>query len=310
MIWNDLTTSYLTITGSLTINNASAIVNRGIIAINGSLTLQGTGNVVCLQNNAIFSVSTLTNNVANSFTYAGNGAKACLSVSGSASLNNALTASSNITVCKSSSSSSTGWGSATVLNGCSSCATVLSLTITDLKATRQSGNIMLQWTTSGAIQYGDLFYVERSTDGSHFYPFTSIEAKDGQFSYTVSDDAITAAEQYYRIRTVTLAGNTVYSIIVVTTTLSGGQTPFIVYPNPVHPNGTLNIALTDAGGITHLSLTDAVGRIVRKKIFPLINGSNLLRWDLQGLRPGIYFIRIARSGNSDLYSAVTVLDGY
>ena len=139
-IYNDLTTSYLTITGSLTVNNASAIINRGIFTITGSLTLQGTGNVVCLQNNSIFNVSTLTNNVSNSITYAGNGTTACFSVSGSASLNNALTASPNVTICNSSGTPATGWGSATVITHCTSCGVVLLLPAPDTTAANPGAN--------------------------------------------------------------------------------------------------------------------------------------------------------------------------
>jgi hypothetical protein len=311
-IWNDLTTSYFSISGALVVNNASTIVNRGIFTVSGSLTLQGTGNTVCLQDNSIFNVSTLTNNVTNSFTYAGSGSQACLSISGTASLNNALTASSKISACYSSSTHTTGWGSAQVTYGCSSCATILALTISDLTAARQGSSIALQWTTRGVLHNGDIFYVERSTDGSHFYAFTSVEAKDDRSSYSAADNLLTAPEQYYRVKTVTSAGITVYSTIALAATGIAAASPFTIYPNPVGPNSALYIRLTAdaATGIAHLYLLDAAGRTVRIKNNPLTPGANLLSWDLQSLRPGIYFLKIVYADGKDLHSTVTVLDGY
>jgi hypothetical protein len=305
-IWNDLTTSYLTITGSLTINNGSSIINRGLFTINGSLTLQGSGNKVCLQDNSIFTVSTLVNNVTNSLTYAGSGAKACLSVSGSASLNNALTASSNINVCKSSSGTSGNWGSATVISSCSSCGVILPLTVSDLTATSQGGGIMLRWTTHGAIHDGDLFYVERSTDGTRFDVITTVKARDDQFIYTAMDNTITAPQQYYRIRT-----TSIYSpITIVSTDITDGRA-FTIYPNPIKTNSTLYIKLDQnaAANIPHLLLLDAAGRTIRINNDPQTNSNQLLRWDLQGLRPGIYFLKIIRPGSKDLNATLTVLDG-
>ncbi|HVU57315.1 MAG TPA: T9SS type A sorting domain-containing protein [Puia sp.] len=316
-IYNDLSTSYLSITGNLVVNNASGIINRGIFAINGSLTLQGSGNNLCLQDNAIFNVGTFTNDVTNSITYAGNGASACFSVSGSATLNNALTASNKISVCKSSSAPSTGWGAAIVTNGCTSCATILALTINDLTAARRGDNIMLQWTTRGAIHEGDIFYVERSMDGSNFEVLASVTARDDQSIYTATDNTLAAPKQYYRIRTVTSAGNKVYSIIALANTGLTEEQPFSVYPNPINPNGKLYIRLTDVsagrttgittGAMAHLSLLDATGRTVGMQDNALSQGDNVLSWRLPNLHPGVYFLRVVYPGGNPRYSPVTIL---
>lgn len=311
-IFNDLSTSYLSINGSLVINNASAIVDRGIFTINGSLTLQGSGNTICLQNNAIFSVSTFTNNVANSITYAGSGASACFSVSGSATLNSSFTASNKISVCKTASASSTGWGSAIVVNGCTSCATILALTIDDLVAARKLGDIVLQWSTRGAIHEGDIFFVERSLDGSGYETITSVTARDDVSTYTAIDHNLTAPKQYYRIRTVTASGNTVYSIVALAGTGITEEQPFTVYPNPSGPNGRVNIRLTGntAGATSNVSLMDATGRIVQYAKYPLSPGSNVLTLRLQHLPPGVYFLRVTCPDSDPRYSPVTILEGH
>ena len=311
-IYNDLSTSILEISGVLTINNAQ-IVNRGVMTLAG-LFYQGPAGGFCVQDQSITSIYSLTNNTANSFVYSGSGSSACFNANGpvaSTVLNDNLTTSSAIHVCQNftsapsggaSASPGNGWGSATVYTGCSSCASVLVLGITGFTATKTGNTVELQW--SSAQDPSSIYYVERSTDGIAFEPFTTVVPQIGQTTFTATDADITAQKLYYRIRSVGATGATIYSPIALVET--GLMAQFQVFPNPALSNSPVTVLIrSKSTGTARLKLVDQSGNLLSTKTLLLSAATNTISWNLPRLAAGIYTVRLeSPDGNS--YSRIAV----
>jgi hypothetical protein len=82
---------------------------------------------------------------------------------------------------------------------------------------------------------------------------------------------------------------------------SGQPTSAIsVFPNPCH--GVLNIYAEEKLGMTEILMTDALGKVIYAEEQELTNFTLV---DLEGIRPGMYFLRL---NNGDLeYSGKFVL---
>jgi hypothetical protein len=315
-IYNDLSTSVLTLSGAgagvLTLNGTTSfVINRGLITAN-KLIIQGTTGAVCMQNNAILSLTELDNNFTNSISYSGSGAAACLNVSTTAALNNDVTSSSSIKVCTSATSTggaagdaSHGWGSAAVTHACSSCAVVLALDITGLTATRLGGAVQLDWTTGQNTTGNEVYYAEKSADGVHFNTFATLAGHAGQVSYSLSDKDITGPKTYYRIRAIGPSGASGYSAIIVVET--GVMGSFQMYPNPVGPNAAVTLVIPSLLNVpAKISLVDMAGQVLRARPVMLSAGNNTLVYDVHGLTAGMYVVRIEMGAGGNLYSKMTV----
>jgi len=311
-IYNDLSTSVFEVSGVLTVNNAQ-IVNRGVMTLAG-LLYQGPAGGFCVQDQSITSIYSLTNNTANSFVYSGIGSSACLNANGpvaSTVLNDNLTTSSSIHICQNftgppsggaATSPGNGWGSATVYTGCSSCATVLLLGIIDFSATKTGNMVELQW--SSPQDATSTYSVERSSDGITFETFTTVVPKVGQTTFTATDADITAPKLYYRVRSVSAIGATIYSSIALVETGLTGQ--FQVFPNPALSNSAITILVpSTSNGAARLSLVDISGKLLAAKMLVLTAANNAFPWNLPRLAAGIYVIRLESSDGS-YYSRIAV----
>jgi len=306
-IYNDLSTSVFTVGGSLNVNSSTTvIVNRGIMNLS-ALDYQGAAGGFCVQDQSITAIGVLTNNTTNGFTYSGLGSPACINLTGSATLNHAVTGSSKIHVCEAGGASVTGaggWGSAAVTTGCSSCAVVLPLDIEDFTATAQGSMVQLRWLSGlGTVDNG-VYYAEKSTDGVNFETIGSVPASSGESVYTFADVNITAAKLYYRIRAVNATGAALYSPVVVIETTVDGRLQ--LFPNPAGPNTTITLVIPSSSNTdASISLIDMAGQVLDTKRVLLTTGSTTLSWNLRNLAAGIYLVRIALPG-SDLYARLAV----
>jgi hypothetical protein len=313
-IYNDLSTSVFTVAGLVTVNNA-LIVNRGTMSLSG-LYYQGAAGNFCMQDQSITNIGAFTNVTTNSFSYSGVGSASCLNISTSATLQDNVTSSNKLRVCKKTGVTATGgatgnpgggWGSAVVTSGCSSCATVLALNITDFTAFRQGNAIDLQWTASQDLAENETFYVEKSLDATNFYTLTALPSSAGQDTYSVTDVSITASKLYYRLRAVSPSGASYYSPILLVQTDLAGDGKLQIYPNPVKQNTAITLFIPSSRPATaRILLVSMEGKAVRSRTATLLNGSNTLIWDLQGLAAGIYIVRVDGSPDGVLYRKISV----
>jgi hypothetical protein len=198
-----------------------------------------------------------------------------------------------------------GWGSATVTSHCSSCATVLSLSIDDFTAVRQGGGIQLHWTAGAGPGDNIVFYGERSTDGSLFESFGAVSAIAGESDYSLTDvTAVTASKLYYRIRAVDVMGGTVYSTTALVESGVSGQLQ--LFPNPADPNTIVTMLIpVSVSGAARISLINMAGQVLNTRVATPAAGSSTVAWSLAGLAAGVYVVRIEMAGTS-LYGRLAV----
>ncbi|MFN6377817.1 MAG: HYR domain-containing protein, partial [Flavobacteriales bacterium] len=104
----------------LNISNLSQINNNGTFNAPVLLIQGGTsGTIICQGPGATFNVGNLTNNTTNSVT--STAGQSCFVVTGTVTLNNELTSSSNLNVCRNAATPTSNWGAATVSFNCTSC---------------------------------------------------------------------------------------------------------------------------------------------------------------------------------------------
>ncbi len=312
-IWNDLTSSMLTINGTLEFNSSSSeLINRGTANIHDIL-MQGSAlaGAVCLQDYAILNLTSIVNNFTNSFAYNGTGAApACVSITGSAQLNNNVASSSKIDVCAASTVSYSGggnWGSATLTANCtSSCNVLLPQDLLSFTASAANGKTRLQWVTADLSPDQAVFYVEASADGLSFHIIGSTPGAVNKSIYTFYDEEQTNATQYYRVRQVVPGGRNGYSVVI---SVHGGNEPALqLYPNPVITGNTVTLIINaPANGPAKLALIDINGKTVAQKDVSLLAGDNRVDWNALITITGVYIARIGFPGSITLYSRALII---
>jgi hypothetical protein len=312
IIWNDNSAAVFTVNGTLNINSSSSyIINKGILKAT-SLVIQNNAdeNSVCMRENAIMNIGSLTTNASNAVSYSGIGSPGCVSIGGTYILNRPFTASSSIAVCKTTGSSSGGsenWGSAIVSSGCSGCSAALPVHISSFGGARQGNGINLQWTIADNADGSELFAVEKSADGLHFTTIASIPAQKDKKNYSYYDASITGAEQYYRIRQSGQSASATYSPVELVKT--GSNEHVNIYPNPLVENNTVFIELNiPASETVQLLLTDAAGKILFIKKESLNRGKNIINWKLSGVPGGIYIIRLQSTSLGNIYKRIAIVE--
>jgi photosystem II stability/assembly factor-like uncharacterized protein len=165
---------------------------------------------------------------------------------------------------------------------------------------------VLQWKTATEINnYG--FDIERRTIGS-----TSSWTKIGfifgngtsntEHTYSFADANVSSGTYVYRLKQIDNDGTYKYSseaeiTIAVPAVFALNQN----YPNPFNPSTTMNFTLAQ-DGYTTLKMYDVLG----KEVATLIDGEmkagvqNTVTFDASKLSSGVYFLRLASSGNAQL----------
>ena len=143
--------------------------------------------------------------------------------------------------------------------------------IISFNGNRERSQSKLQWNTSNE-DAGDVYEVERSVDGIHFQKIASITCNASYLNQYYYEDAIAGNTFYYRIKIRTVAGNVIYTNIVLLKT--GAETIRIVQlmENPVTGN-TIHLQTTvDEPGKLSLVINDAAGNIVLKQMLSVSGG--------------------------------------
>ena len=310
-LWNATNVSYMTVNGTFEINSSSSrLINLGLLTIN-NLLIQGSASAgsVCFQENAITNLTNLTNNFTNSVSYAGIASgQACIKVTGAVQLNNALTNNFHVVVCKASSvtmSGGGGWGSALVSSNCVSCVILLPLFITDFTAVDINGQVKLTWTTAQTTTGTEVFNIERSADGVIYSTIQTIAAEEGKKTYVYSDDQMTSATQYYRIRQASSNGSFYSEVAEVDIMM---HQKFVVYPNPTKSQSSLNVIFnTDFAQQVNITMIDLSGHLIKQKTLTANTGTNHAILDLQNTAAGLYILKI-HSAQTDLYTRICVFN--
>ncbi len=112
-------------------------------------------------------------------------------------------------------------------------ATLLPVTITNIKAAKKGKDIQVEWGTATEINM-EKYEVEKSVNGQQFYTIGSVTAKSnsaGVVDYNWIDNNAASGNNFYRIKLVEKTGNSRYSD-VVRVQIAKAASGFTIYPNP------------------------------------------------------------------------------
>ena len=163
----------------------------------------------------------------------------------------------------------------------------------------------LEWTVASQINVSH-YEVERSIDGTNeFSSIGKILAKGSSseiISYEYDDyDIQKAGFYYYRIVQYDLDGNSSYTkVIVMEVEREVKQGRFILYPNPLVDELTIEMELSQEEEAVNYELRDSDGKLVRSQTIlssHLSAGRHLFYLDMSDLSPGTYVIRIQAGAN-------------
>jgi hypothetical protein len=170
----------------------------------------------------------------------------------------------------------------------------LAVNVSDIRAANVDKRNRVDWKTA-TEETGDVFILQRSRDGKDFADIASLQAKGSSSTYTYWDEQPFAGVNYYRIGLKARDGTLSYTSVVTATVGSENTLVMTAYPNPVKDIVTVKLSGERAANGT-LTLTDLVGRTVRKLVFDAGN----MNIDMSNLPAGNYFIKYT----DDLHSEV------
>ena len=176
------------------------------------------------------------------------------------------------------------------------------LTLLDFSANSTASGITLKWQTTKEVNTKS-FEIEWGEDGQQFKKIGVQQAANtnGIHQYSFLHQIVIISENYYRLKMIDDDGRFTYSK-VIRINASLRQSPITFSPNPVINTATLTIQ-SHKNETIQFFLHDVNGKIISVKYFKLLKGSNLLRWDLQTIPAGNYFI----SSGSDQINIIKII---
>lgn len=176
-----------------------------------------------------------------------------------------------------------------------SCATLLPMVVSSLKAAYNDDAIDLSWYTLTESN-GKKFEIEYSTDGLSFAKAGEVPAKGNsteRVNYQFRFTRITSARLYFRLMMVDMDERTEYTSTIVVKTGIAQKIMAEVYPNPFAEKLEVTLSLQKKISVS-VKLFDMNGRTVKSQVFTGQTGSN--RWTLTGLselNKGLYIVEVA-----------------
>lgn len=172
---------------------------------------------------------------------------------------------------------------------------VLPVNIVSVSATRNTDrSIAVRWKVENELNIVK-YEVERSKEGVNFTGILDagpVASNGGSASYLKNDLSPLSADNFYRIKAISLDGQVQYSPIVKVSALTVKST-ISVNPNPVE-NKTLNVSFVgQAKGVYTIELLNAIGQIVYKGRVA-VNHSNVTETILldKNIAGGTYRLRV------------------
>jgi hypothetical protein len=172
-------------------------------------------------------------------------------------------------------------------------AVVLPVTLVDFKGSVVNGNGLLQWTTSSEFNSKD-FYLEKSTDGIHFYKIGTIQAAGKSAvmrNYDFTDEKLNALN-YYRLSMNDVDGKNQISNIVILKYSNAKQNVWVLN-NPFTSEINIRIAQLPTQKIV-VEMYDQKGSKVYNRTFN--SASEVSINNVSALAAGTYFIKTTVDG--------------
>lgn len=171
----------------------------------------------------------------------------------------------------------------------------LPLDFLSINAKRKGTGVEVSWTTINEVNT-DRFDVERSTDGVAFMKVGSVAASRNTSEAVKYHHQDAQAPQgitlYYRVKQYDQDGKYDYSPVVALSADQNGQPS--LNPNPAAGTVWLNMPASTLGDYT-VTLTDAVGKVVRSQTLSQLTGASVNTIALDGIPAGVYQVTVTQA---------------
>ena len=181
-------------------------------------------------------------------------------------------------------------------------SSTLPVNLLSFKAQKKNNDILLLWLTAGETEH-DHFEVERSVDGVKFISLAMVTGNNNTSSekyYSCTDASallIASGKLYYRLKLVSLSGNSTYSnIIQIPLSAMQQKWSWKISPNPFLDRIAVNLYLPENSSL-EFSLYNMTGALLRKKMVRGEKGySTVEMTGLSSLLSGSYFLQLRNNG--------------
>ncbi|MBA4166334.1 MAG: hypothetical protein H0X41_02085 [Chitinophagaceae bacterium] len=133
------------------------------------------------------------------------------------------------------------------------------------------------------------FEVVRSTDGAIFTSVGFLSGIEGKLNYTLTDNSLSAGNNFYRLKMYDRDGSITYSSIIVVMNGSKGILISSMIPTVVRDRAKLNISSSIKGNM-QMVITDISGRIVQNQIVAINSGNQEVWLNASSLSAGMFQI--------------------
>jgi len=170
---------------------------------------------------------------------------------------------------------------------------VLAVEISSFSASKQNGNVVLNWVTESESNNA-YFEIERSSNGNYYTTVGKI-AGAGTASvtthYSFTDvTPLTAVVSYYRLKEVSTSGSYKYSAVAIIRLDNKLQKTLTILSNPVTDNLNIRIS-SDVAAYMKLKIINNLGQVVYQQNGTVVKGDNIFTLTGAGfgnIRKGIY----------------------
>jgi len=155
---------------------------------------------------------------------------------------------------------------------------IVPVTLVNIKAIREESNVNVSWNVQNEINIKD-YKIERSSDGVHFNEIGT-QTANSISSYSYIDNSPLYGNSYYRIKSIGIKGEILYSSIAK---ISIESTPRIsLFPNPIKENENTYLNFENMTlGSYQLRIINCMGQTVYKKVISHNGGNGRYLIDLR-----------------------------
>ena len=173
---------------------------------------------------------------------------------------------------------------------------ILPVALLDFRGEKIRIGNSLKWLTANEINNVG-FEVQKSDDGVNFrsigfqYSKAVLGNSTSKIAYQFIDENL-LGNSYYRLKQIDKDGRfTLSNVVLIRGENFGSFVIASIYPNPA--KSFVNVSLiSDRSQTTTIRITDLAGKIVAIKKVQLLYGQQNIVYNIKGLTPGNYFLRI------------------
>ncbi len=189
----------------------------------------------------------------------------------------------------------------------------LPVTFTSIKAYQSAGgngqlaNVTVEWKVAAQVNI-QKYEVERSADGINFGKIgtqMAAGANGSDASYNWLDQNPISGDNFYRVRSIGIGGDTKYSSIVKVN-IKKGNPSITVYPNPV-VGKIMHLQFADMEkGVYQLRLVSIGGQVMMSKQINFNGGNGMQMVELGEMATGNYRLEILKPGGERVVKEIMI----